>query len=341
MECGSSLPLSIHPEHPCRLPPAANRRRSPGAPPTETPPQKAAASYRSPKRLRRGGGLTWSPPTPQASMECGSSLPLSIHPEHPCRLPPAANRRRSPGAPPIETPPQKAAASYRSPKRLCRDSCISDAAGVHGVRKLASAFDPPGTPMPSPTGGQPPPKPGRTSDRDPSTESGSKLPQSKAAAPRWRDCDAAGVYGVRKLASAFDPPGTSMPSPTGGQPPPKPGRTSDRDPSTESGSKLPQSKAASPRCRSSSIRTSVGSSHRDLVPAGAGCPELLETTPLSASGRRSLQNPSHAAAATLAGDLLSGLLGIARGLMGGTLERSMTLWGVAESPFLDANPNAE
>ncbi len=97
---------------------------------------------------------------------------------------------------------------------------------------------------------------------------------------------------VRKLASAFDPPGTPMPSPTGGQPPPKPGRTSDRDPSTESGSKLPQSKAASPRCRSSSIQTSVGSSDSDLAPAGEGCPDLLEMTPLSASGRRSLQDRS-------------------------------------------------
>ncbi len=95
----------------------------------------------SPKRLCR----TPASPTPQASMECGSSLPLSIHPEHPCR------------------------------------------------------------------------------------------------------------------------------SPTGGQPPPKPGRTSDRDPSTESGSKLPQSKAASPRCRSSTIQTSGGSSDSDLAPVGEGC----------------------------------------------------------------------
>ena len=50
---GSLLPLSVRPEHPCRLPPAASLRRNPGAPPTETPPQKAAASCRSPKRLHR------------------------------------------------------------------------------------------------------------------------------------------------------------------------------------------------------------------------------------------------------------------------------------------------
>jgi hypothetical protein len=65
---------------------------------------------------------------------------------------------------------------------------------------------------------------------------------------------------------------------------------------TESGSKLPQSKAASPRCRSSSIQTSVGSSDSDLAPVEERCPDLLETIPLSASGGRSLQNRSHAAA---------------------------------------------
>ena len=49
-----------------------------------------------------------------------------------------------------------------------------------------------------------------------------------------------------------------------------------------------------------SLRTRAGSSHRDLAPVGAGCLNLLETTPLSPPACRELQNRSHAAAATVA-----------------------------------------
>ncbi len=114
--------------------------------------------------LRRGpvqsgcAGHDLASPTPQASMECGSSLPLSIHPEH----------------------------------RHDRDS---------------------------PTGGQPPPKPGRTSDRDPSTESGSKLPQSKAASPRCRSSfnpDQRGIEPQRSRSSGGGMPRSSrVDSPVG------------------------------------------------------------------------------------------------------------------------------
>ncbi len=186
-----------------------------------------------------------------------------------------------------------------------------DAAGVHGVRELAPAIDSPRNPREARTAGWPAPKPGSTRNRGLSSESGSKLPQSKAASPRWRDCDAAGVHGVRELAPAIDSPrefqgartagwcsrrspgaraieasprkaAASYRSPKRlrrggvtatpqaslecgsllplsirpgipgrlarpGGPPPKSGSTRNRGLSSESGSKLPQSKAASPR----------------------------------------------------------------------------------------------
>ncbi len=81
-------------------------------------------SFLTSKGLFLDSPRLWSPPpTPQASLDCGSTLPLSIRPGLPCRLAksgPSANPRRSPGGPTTETPPEKAAASYRSPKRLRR-----------------------------------------------------------------------------------------------------------------------------------------------------------------------------------------------------------------------------
>ncbi len=159
--------------------------------------------------------------------------------------------------PTTEASPEKAAASYRSPKRLRRgaptaqsqsgfaalSTLAADAAGVLGARKLASAFDPPGTHKPARTSRPadgPPPKPASTHNRGPpdgkrqqatAVQSGfAAVPRQlnpKAASPSCLAADAAGVLGARKLASAFDPPGTHKPARTSRPadgPSPKPSR---------------------------------------------------------------------------------------------------------------------
>ena len=116
---GSLLPLSVRPEHPCRLPPAASLRRNPGAPPTETPPQKAAASYRSPKRLRRGVGAAQSGPAGDRataiSLQWGQDASIFSR-RLPCRHPVAEACRTDP---------------KRRPQRSLRASFIK-AAGKRG-----------------------------------------------------------------------------------------------------------------------------------------------------------------------------------------------------------------
>ncbi len=147
LECGSSLPLSVlrvFPVQSSQRPPMGRRveddlvripwRRIL----SEASPEKAVASYRSPKRLRRGAGAasihdrlcrTMASPTPQASLECGSSLPLSV-----LRVFPVQSSQRPPMGRRVEgdlvripwrrilseASPEKAVASYRSPKRLRR-----------------------------------------------------------------------------------------------------------------------------------------------------------------------------------------------------------------------------
>ncbi len=218
-----------------------------GEPPqTEASPEKAVASYRSPKRLRRGGGAAPSRPAALHSVVLRRrrrpwSAEACFRFRFDRRTHTASHSRAAESSPPklgehpqTEASPQKAAASYRSPKRLRRGggaapskpaallSVSSDAAGVLGARKLASAFDSPGAPTPTRTA-EPPSHPRRSpgSPRKPrplrrKRQQATAVQSGCAAVPGQfnlrpvapLDCisDAAGVLGVRKLASAFGSP---------------------------------------------------------------------------------------------------------------------------------------
>ncbi len=230
------------------------------------------------------------PPTPQASLERGSLLPLSIRRSHPSRHArpgPPTHPRRSPGEHTEPRPlAQKAVASYRSPKRLRRGAGAGQSQRASALQYrlrrrrrpwsagACSRFRSAGAthrdthePARRPT-----PAEARASTLQTEasrTESGSKLPQSKAASPRRRsrsipkslrptvlpptpqaslECGSLLPLSIRRGRPSRHAQPARRPTPAEAR-----ASTQTEASRTESGSKLPQSKAASPRRRSRSI----------------------------------------------------------------------------------------
>ncbi len=301
LERGSLLPLSIRPGRPCRLAQAARRgipaeargasaNRGLSAESGSKLPQSKAASPRWRGRSIQSGWavllLLRRRRRPWSAGAC--SRFRSARDAHA-----GWRSRRAEASPPkpgehpqTEASPQKAAASCRSPKRLRRGGgagqsraagpscCSSDAAGVLGARELASAFDPPGTPMPAGAAGAP---------RHPRRSPGSirkprplRRKRQQAAAVQSGFAAVAGQVNPERLGRPAAPPtpqaslerGSLLPlsirpgrpcrlaqPARRGIPAEARGASANRGLSAESGSKLPQSKAASPRWRGRSIQS--------------------------------------------------------------------------------------